>query len=386
MARWSVVMSVLNQMLRDLEKRGAMPDLIAAAGTATVARPALSVTERPRTARRRWVWATVLAVCAVFVGIHSWLGYRVQEAAAVRAPLGARQFASVVAPAATVAAPATPPPVALAPTVSQAVPAPPTTLRDAPKPPVVSARARRVVSAPRPQATTPTQAAAPEPAQPVAADPAAAAVVARSTGEVNRDVDRAADLIARGRANEAMELLVQVLNRQPTNAAARSSLAALLAEAGRREQALHVLLAGCDVDAGRFAMPAAQLQAELGDLQGALQTLMRVPPARRNAGFEARWRSRNPMRSGGWVSAFRWKQPASPPMHAARIHAPRRTRGCPATCAGMPPNAWQFSIRSCKDGGPRSRTCSEQTPYPACGGGNVRANVSVKPSHACAVH
>jgi len=280
-------MSVLNQMLRDLEKRGAMPDLIAAAGTATVARPTLPVTERPRIARRRWLWAAVLAVCAVFVGIHSWLGYRVQEAAVVRAPLGTRQFASVVAPAATVAAPVTPPPVALAPTVSEAVPAPPTTLRDAPKPPVVSARTRRVVNAPRPQATTPTPVAAPEPAQPVAADPAVAAVVARSTGEVNRDVDRAADLIARGRAHEAMELLVQVLNRQPTNAAARSSLAALLAEAGRREQALHVLLAGCEVDAGRFAMPAAQLQAELGDLQGALQTLMRMPPARRNAGFEA---------------------------------------------------------------------------------------------------
>jgi MSHA biogenesis protein MshN len=111
--------------------------------------------------------------------------------------------------------------------------------------------------------------------------------VARSSNDVARDVDRAADLIARGRASEAMELLVQVLNRQPTHAAARSSLAALLAESGRREQALHVLLAGSEVDAGRFALPAAQLQAEMGDLNGALQTLAKVPLARRNAGFEA---------------------------------------------------------------------------------------------------
>jgi MSHA biogenesis protein MshN len=109
----------------------------------------------------------------------------------------------------------------------------------------------------------------------------------RSNGDVTRDVDRAADLIARGRANEAIELLVQVLNRQPTHIAARSSLAALLAEAGRREQALHVLLAGSEVDPGSFAIPAAQLQAELGNLSGALQTLAGVPLARRNGGYEA---------------------------------------------------------------------------------------------------
>jgi MSHA biogenesis protein MshN len=117
--------------------------------------------------------------------------------------------------------------------------------------------------------------------------PAQPSVVARSTSDVARDVDRAAELIARGRSTEAMELLVQVLNRQPTHVAARSSLAALLAEAGRREQALHVLLAGTEVDAARFAMPTAQLQAEMGDLNGAQQTLARVPPARRNAGYEA---------------------------------------------------------------------------------------------------
>src|SRR5262249_53159509 len=111
--------------------------------------------------------------------------------------------------------------------------------------------------------------------------------VVRSGGDVAHDVDRAADLIARGRANEAMDLLVQVLSRQPTHVAARSSLAALLAEAGRREQALHVLLAGSELDASTFAMPAAQLQAEMGDLNGALQTLARVPTARRGASYEA---------------------------------------------------------------------------------------------------
>ncbi|HUL68307.1 MAG TPA: tetratricopeptide repeat protein [Burkholderiaceae bacterium] len=285
-------MSVLNQMLRDLEKRGAMHDLVAAAGTATVARPALPHAQRPARLRRAWLWAAVLGTAAAFVGIHSWLSYRVQEAGTARTPLGARQFASVVAPEATAAdsTPATtptPPVVAAAPLPEPAPTSTPAASRDAPKARAVAERPRRVATAPRSQPIAPPLPKAETFARPVPAEPDVPSIVARSTSDTNRDVDRAADLIARGRATEAMELLVQVLNRQPTNAEARSSLAALLAEAGKREQALHVLLAGSEVDPGRFAIPAAQLQAEMGDLRGALQTLARVPQARRNAAYEA---------------------------------------------------------------------------------------------------
>jgi len=285
-------MSVLNQMLRDLERRGAMPAVVAAAGTATVARPALAQPPRPVNARRRWIWTGVLAVAAVFVGIHSWLSYRVQQAATAPAPLGARQFAAVVAPQAAAAPIAVPPAAtpAPAPVASMSAPPAPTpaavTASEAPKPVTVTERPRRATVAPRTQTVAPTVARVGAPATATAA-PATAPLVARSNSDTERDVDRAADLIARGRSTEAMELLVRVLDRQPTNGTARSSLAALLAEADRREQALRVLLGGSEVDPGRFAVPAAQLQAEIGDLQGAMQTLARVPVARRNAGFEA---------------------------------------------------------------------------------------------------
>jgi len=73
-------MSVLNQMLRDLEKRGAMPDLVAAAGTATVARPSLAIPSRKTNLRRRWIWSSVFATGAAFVGVHTWLNERVQQA------------------------------------------------------------------------------------------------------------------------------------------------------------------------------------------------------------------------------------------------------------------------------------------------------------------
>ncbi|MGE5337715.1 MAG: hypothetical protein ACM3PU_07795, partial [Gemmatimonadota bacterium] len=62
---------------------------------------------------------------------------------------------------------------------------------------------------------------------------------------------------------------------------------ALQAETGRRDLALQTLLAGAAIDAGRFAVAAARLQAESGDNDGALITLERVPNAQRNADYEA---------------------------------------------------------------------------------------------------
>jgi MSHA biogenesis protein MshN len=288
-------MSVLNQMLRDLEKRGAMPALVAAAGTATVARPALALPPGSTNLRRRWIWTSVLATAAALVGVHTWLTYRVQDARVMRSPLGASQFGAVAQASATLAPPPSTPVVANATPVQ---PPAPVVMQDASKPVAAPERPARVPGAPRkavaalvpavPAALPAPTAAAPQASiQPPVADAPASAAVVRSASDVAQDVDRAADLIARGRATEAMELLVQVLARQPTHAAARSSLAALFAEAGRREQALHVLLAGSEFDPGKFAAPAAQLQAEMGDLNGALQTLAKVPLARRNAGFEA---------------------------------------------------------------------------------------------------
>jgi MSHA biogenesis protein MshN len=304
MARWSVIMSVLNQMLRDLERRGAMPDLVAAAGTATVARPALPL-QQPADQGRRWIWAGVIAAAAAFVGVHTWLSYRVQDAAKVPGPLGARQFASVVAPPApaVAAAPALPPSSAPTAAVATTSAAPAAAMQaerraaDVATPAPITAAVmpqgepaqKRVRGPAAPRASIAAVPPAPSTVEPVVppVDATAASGVVRATSDVARDVDRAADLIARGRASEAMELLAQVLNRQPAHAGARGSLAALLAEAGRREQALHVLLGGVEVDPGRFAMPAAQLQTEMGDLGGALQTLAKVPLARRNGSFEA---------------------------------------------------------------------------------------------------
>ncbi|MCX8003703.1 MAG: tetratricopeptide repeat protein [Burkholderiaceae bacterium] len=263
-------MSVLNQMLRDLERRGAAPALVAAAGTATVARPAAAPPARPDTPRR-WVWAAVLAVAATFVGIHSWLSLRVQEAARVRAPLGATGAAS--APSVSTAAPAATPAVTPGTGAPVAAAAPP-----------AATPARPAKERPRPAAAATaapeTAAAAPAPATP-------SARIERSANDIALDLDRAAERIARGRHSEAIAILQEALARQPAHALARTTLAALLAEAGQRDAALAVLLAGVPFDPVRFAPLAARLQAEIGDVEGARRTLAAVPASQRSAPLEA---------------------------------------------------------------------------------------------------
>jgi MSHA biogenesis protein MshN len=92
-------------------------------------------------------------------------------------------------------------------------------------------------------------------------------------------------LIARGRNREAADLLESALAQRPASNEARSALAALQAEAGDRQAALATLLGGVAFDPRRFAPMAAQLQAELGDAGGALRTLDRIPAEARDQTF-----------------------------------------------------------------------------------------------------
>jgi tetratricopeptide (TPR) repeat protein len=109
--------------------------------------------------------------------------------------------------------------------------------------------------------------------------------VAQSAGQA--DLTRAMNLVARGRATEAMQLLAGGLSQRPAWHEARSALAALQAEAGDRQQALATLLGGVALDPNRFAPLAAQLQAELNDAAGALRTLDRVPTESRDQAYHA---------------------------------------------------------------------------------------------------
>jgi Flp pilus assembly protein TadD len=309
-------MSVLNQMLRDLEARGVSLEPVAVApataSSAASVPPATALAmaaqdAKARDRRRRFfLWGVTISAVALGAALWAWGEHQVRQARIVRAPLGATQFKSAVVasamPAAATAAAATPPtPVAQIATAATAAVTPPQSPATSVTPTIVDTPAAAsvaptvaptVASKPAPRAAQtalarspaslkPRDTAAVETPKPITAAAASDAPVvqrsAQSLADPEADAARAADLIARGRATEAAALLQKILSARPQHLAARRALAALQAEAGAREQALATLLEGASLDAANFAVPAASLQAELGDLAGARATLARVP-------------------------------------------------------------------------------------------------------------
>ena len=338
-------MSVLNQMLRDLEVRGVANETPLreteqyAAPVAPIVRPLAQPTEDATRGSRliRIALWTGVAIIVVATGAgHLWYARHLNDYARAPQPLGMQQFAALAAPATPTASDgdaataardgdaATRPEVIAhadppsAPAGSRAEPTPIAAVTDEPPPrnetaagsltakPASGRRADKPgkATAPReteaPPETTPSaKAAGAAPVAPAAAS-APPASAAGSPGAADNAVivshpaspgatleARATELVARGRSVEAMALLAQVLQQAPDKARARATLAALQAEAGRRDLALQTLLAGSAVEPARFAAAAAQLQAELGNAGAALATLDRVPEAARNAAHDA---------------------------------------------------------------------------------------------------
>jgi tetratricopeptide (TPR) repeat protein len=300
-------MSVLAQVLDDLAARGAAPRGLQAQalGAAIAPLPGTSGSVRRwAPTRRQGLWLATLAILACTTAVLAVIEVRAKSQTAVPRPLGLHDLDAIVTAAATPAVIST---VSSATNAAPASAAPPLARRTAPatQADTTSAVAQQRAAAPVAVVHT-TRAAAPTattttavPAAALAAPAAHAAlpapqddapVVRRSAASLNdpqADLARAAELIARGRAREAKPLLLDLLARNPRDAAARKALAALQSEAGERTEALVTLLDGASVDPARFASAAAQLQTELGDARGALDTLQRMPPERRDGGFYA---------------------------------------------------------------------------------------------------
>jgi Flp pilus assembly protein TadD len=304
-------MSVLNTMLGDLERRGHASALPLAPHEETHAPappspPLILVSDRSK----RPVGLALLLAAVSAAAVAVWLWPRPVPAPA-NPPSPALANATARPPPAPLPATAEAPRPELPPLAVERI-APPTlapqAAADLPAPPVAGPApvlpthphmpTPRVGSAPgsAPQATAASQMGASGTAaaetnagagsKPVEAANVAKAgepAVAQSAGQA--DLTRAMDLVARGRATEAMQLLAGGLSHRPAWHEARSALAALQAEAGDRQQALATLLGGALLDPNRFAPMAAQLQAELNDPAGALQTLDRVPVEARDPAY-----------------------------------------------------------------------------------------------------
>ncbi|HEX4597046.1 MAG TPA: hypothetical protein VH278_04615 [Burkholderiaceae bacterium] len=305
-------MSVLNTMLRDLERRGERLPLSLTpqpptqqeakpqAAAAPAAPPLRATTFEPQN-RRRPVRPAVLLVALAAAGAATWLWLHpakppvaamANSPVAVAAPPPTEPVATVAqAQSATPAAADVPlqaplPTQASAPMPAEAAspPAPAQPMhppsfalqategKHTPTPPLAAG-----TGAPAAKPVTGTPSDAPSFAPGAAAPGASEAKPSVAQSVAPSELARAMQLIARGRNTEATEALTAALSQRPAWNEARSTLAALQAEAGDRQQALLTLLDGVPFEPRRFAPMAAQLQAELNDPSGALQTLDQVP-------------------------------------------------------------------------------------------------------------
>ena len=333
-------MSVLIGMLKDLDKRGEMPRLEPELAKAIESSIQSAPGSDYGSGRRIALWSVlgVLAIAALAIAWRPDLlrmgrpaapAPRVTLAGAqlvpppvsttVSAPLSAPLSAPAPAQVATPApaanpVPANPPFVgpasAARPAASAALPSmnPGATSPAAlPAPPTGIATTRPTVAPPAPlpagaletvakvaalHATPPRQPAqllpAPAPVPDTSDTPPSATIVRHvPTADEGPELGRAYELAQRGRSVEAIEILRRSLESAPARVETRSALATLLSEGDRREEALSVLLEGIKTNPGRFAVPAARIQVEVGHPAAALDSILKVPEGQRDAQYHA---------------------------------------------------------------------------------------------------
>ena len=268
-------MSLINQMLQELEQRRADGGM-AAAQVRAVSRQA-----RPNAAAR-WVVLAMLVVVAAAGGGY-WLANR--QAGNISVPPPAL-VAAVPAPMPVVEPAPLPSVLQLASDLGQ-LPQPVEKQVNPVRPPVTEAMpAPPIVDKPLKSAME-------------AAKPAKVAEALPPAG-INKEIKQISPLqraenayrqayasLQQGRMGEAEEALRQTLQLDPRHAAARQALAALLVEAKHLDRAEQVLQQGLELQPGHsgYAMTLARLQVERGDTAAALATLQRNPPSAENAEY-----------------------------------------------------------------------------------------------------
>ncbi len=312
-------MSLINKMLRDLDKRNAPQG-----GTAAPA-GALSRQMRPvpeRTLASDFFWRTMAMTMLFAVGWVAWLVWQLTPHSIVTelaykssrgkipapAVAASSRFDSAPATQAPLAQPAPTLPAASSSAPADSAPARASLPRRSEKANVDMLRLATDLTTPVPQrssrtsssksgARTPVGAAKAVPAQAaLAGDPAAppGKIDRRSnTSSRNRaetEFRRAVDLVNQGRIAEGMDGFRRALEIDPGHEAARQTMVALLLEAKRVDEAAVSLQEGLAVNTENtgFAMLLARIMVESNDIPTALFVLQRhAAPADRNPDFHA---------------------------------------------------------------------------------------------------
>jgi MSHA biogenesis protein MshN len=303
-------MSVINRMLRDLDRRQAM----ASADGPVPPRQVSPVPARERAGE--WFWRIVAALVLAAVSWVGWVAWQLQPRPlvtdlAIRAAEQAKRKASEQAQAG--AGQAAPPASAVGPAApadnkaEEAVASPPAAAR-----PETFKLARlietpitevRMVERPVPSAPAQAQAkAAPRaeaPMQPSALKPAEAAGSAGSISRRERPrtapeeaevrFRSGATLLNQGRVSEAQEQFAAALERQPSHEGARQALGAILIERGQLDEARRLLEQGLALNPAQlqFATVLGRILVEQRDYPAAAAVLLGARESGRdNAEFQ----------------------------------------------------------------------------------------------------
>lgn len=286
-------MSLINQMLQDLEKR--QP------GSENA--PLSDVRAVPRFRRISYIWPLLLLL-AIAAGVLAWQWMQ-SPPPSQPAPLAAPAPASMAAPVAE-AAPVPEPqtgtltkpaaetlaqtPAILVPSAPPVVPPIEPPREKHPAAQVALKKSTELAAVPK-AVTAPIGKTAPPPAPattPASQPPVpAAGTVAKQIRELTpqqsaeNEYRKALALIQQGRVTEAMEGLNTALQLDPRHAAARQTLIGLLVEARRFGEAERRLQDGLTLDRAQpeLAMALARLQVERGDIDAAVATLERSQSA-----------------------------------------------------------------------------------------------------------
>ncbi|MFN3396919.1 MAG: tetratricopeptide repeat protein [Sulfurimicrobium sp.] len=269
-------MSVINQMLQELEQRRA--------DAGTSAAQVRAVASQRRRKPGRWI---ALAVSAI--AISAVLGYRIPGRQDVKAP-APHSLPVAALPAAPLRQPEQMPQVLQLAGALDHLPVASDTPANSP------------VQTDRPHAAekAPVAAIAEDAPKPVADAPPVKDTEPGPAVEISKEIKPASPQqraenayrmayasLQQGRMGDAEESLRQALQYDPRHAAARQALAALLVEGKQLGRAEQLLQQGLVLQPGHagYAMTLARLQVERGDVAAALATLQHNPPSGENAEY-----------------------------------------------------------------------------------------------------
>lgn len=255
-------MSVINQMLQDLDRRSAL-----AGGEAPSVAHHLKAVD-PGHKGREWFWRLVAALLLAALAWVGWVAYQLQPRTlatdqALRAADQGRSGPIVaVAPAPALAPPPTPVPL-VEPVVQEA-------------------------KAPEPAEPAPAKVVAPKHVREVKGT-VSKREITRTPGDVaDAHFRRAAQFLNQGRVSEAEAQLGQALKAYPPHVPARQAYVALLLEQRRLDAARDLLREAVAADPSHapFALMLARIHAEQHDYAGALEVMDGAGTAAQSAAFQ----------------------------------------------------------------------------------------------------